>query len=236
MQIPPQSMEIEKIYSQHQRENSHSIAVCSANRGEGVTSVALALAQRNLLAGHSTLVVDLNLYRPALNTLLLLDEPAFETGVFDTPRIVTVRKHPVALIGITAPSHRDLVMKLRNPGVLEELIIEWQKSFDIIIFDTSPVNSANASNIPAERVAEACDGCLMVVLAGSTTESMVFTAIEKLRCTNAVLLGCVLNDHCNPSLKSELLREARRLESLCSGLAKRIGNWIRNSHLLSLEI
>ncbi len=236
MQIPPQSMEIEKIYSQQQRENSRSIAVCSANEGEGVTSVALALAQRNLLAGHSTLVVDLNLYRPALNTLLRLDEPAMETGVIDTPRIVTVQEHPIALIGITAPSHRDLVMKLRKPGMLEALIIEWQKSFDIIIFDTSPVNSVNANNIPAERVAEACDGCLVVVLAGSTTESMVSTAIEKLKCTNATLLGCVLNDRNNPSLKSELLRETRRLESICSGLAKRIGNWIRNSHLLSMEI
>jgi len=236
MQIPPQSMEIEKIYSQQHRENSRSIAVCSANEGEGVTSVALALAQRNLLAGHSTLVVDLNLYRPALNTLLILDEPVLECGVFDTPRIVTVQKQPIALIGITSPTHRDLVMKLRKPGVLEEIIIEWEKLFDIIIFDTSPLNRINARNIPAERVAEACDGCLMVVLAGSTTEAMVSTACEKLKCTNAILLGCVLNDHCNPSLKSELLREARRLESLCSGLAKRIGNWIRNSHLLSMEI
>jgi protein-tyrosine kinase len=236
MQIPPQSMEIEKIYSQHQRESSRSIAVCSANRGEGVTSVALALAQRNLLAGHSTLVVDLNLYRPALNTLLILDEPALETGVLDKPRIVTVKQQPIALIGITSPSHRDLVMKLRKPGVLEELIIEWKKSFDIIIFDTSPINCVNANNIPAERIAEACDGCLLVVLAGNTTESMVSVAVEKLKCTNAILLGCVLNDRDNPSLKRELLRETRRLESICSGLAKRIGNWIRNSHLLSMEI
>ena len=236
MQIPPQSMEIEKIYSQHQRKNCRSIAVCSANEGEGVTSVALALAQRNLLAGHSTLVVDLNLYRPALDTLLLLDKPVLEAGAFDAPRIVTVQEQAIALTGITAPSHRDLVMKLRKPGVLEELIIEWEKSFDIIIIDTSPVNSINASNIPAERVAEACDGCLMVVLAGSTTESMVSTAIEKLKCTRAILLGCVLNDHNNPSLKSELLRETGRLESLYSGLAKRIGNWIGNSHLLSMEM
>ena len=236
MHIPPQSMEIEKIYSQQQRENSRSIAVCSANEGEGVTSVALALAQRNLLAGHSTLVVDLNLYRPALNTLLILDEPVLECGVFDTPRIVTVQKQPIALIGITSPTQRDLVMKLRQPGVLEEIIIEWEKSFDIIIFDTSPLNRINGRNIPAERVAEACDGCLMVVLAGNTTEAMVSTAIEKLKCTKAMLLGCVLNDRNNPSLKSELLRETRRLEFLGSGLVKRIGNWMRNSHLLSMEI
>jgi len=236
MQIPPQSMEIEKIYSQQHRKGSRSIAVCSANAGEGVTSIALALAQRNLLAGHSTLVVDLNLHQPTLNTLLTLEEPALETGVLDKPRIVTVQEQPIALIGITSPSHRDLVMKLRKPGVLEESIIEWKKSFDIIIFDTSPISCVNANNIPAERIAEACDGCLMVVLAGNTTESMVSAAVDKLKCTNAILLGCILNDSSNPSLKSELLREVRRLESHCSGLATRIGKWIHNSHLLSMEI
>jgi protein-tyrosine kinase len=68
--IPYQNMEIEQIYAQIFSEPKRSIAICSANAGEGVTSLTLALAERHLLAGHSTLVVDLNLYRPALQSLL----------------------------------------------------------------------------------------------------------------------------------------------------------------------
>jgi len=43
-------------------EGKRSIAISSANSGEGVSSIAQALVQRNLLAGHSTLLVDLNLH------------------------------------------------------------------------------------------------------------------------------------------------------------------------------
>ncbi len=236
MHIPPLNMEIEKIYAQLIGENNRSIAICSANQGEGVTSIALALAHRSLLAGHTTLVVDFNLYRPSLNKLLTLDWPLAENEGYDKPQLVTVQQQPIALIGITAPTRRDLVIKLRKPGVLEEFIAEWKKTFDTIIFDTSPINRINANNIPAERVAAACDGCLLVVLAGNTAEAMVSAAVGKLKSAGANLLGCIFNDRDNPSLKNELLREAQRLESRYGNLARRIGNWIRTSHLLSMEI
>lgn len=237
MHIPPQNMEIEKIYSQLLGKNNRAIAVCSANQGEGVSSIALALAHRSLLAGHTTLVVDFNLYRPSLYKLLTLDGPLVENEGYDKPQLVTVQQQqPIALIGITAPTRRDLVIKLRKPGVLEEFIIEWKKAFDTIIFDTSPVNRINANNIPAERVAAACDGCLLVVLAGNTSEAMVSSAVEKLENANTKLLGCIFNDRDNPPLRDELLREAQRLESCFGSLARRISNWIRKSHLLSMEI
>ncbi len=236
MQIPPQNMEIEKIYSQLLGENDRAIAICSANQGEGVTSIALALAHRSLLAGHTTLIVDFNLYRPSLKRLLTLDGPVAENEVYDKPELVTVQQQSIALVGITAPTRRELMIKLRKPGVLEEFIVEWKKTFDTIIFDTSPINRINANNIPAERVAAACDGCLLVVLAGNTAEAMVTTAVEKLKAAGVNLLGCIFNDRDNPSLKNELLREARRLESRFSGLARRIANWIRKSHLLSMEV
>ena len=159
-----------------------------------------------------------------------------ESAAFNRPQLVTVQEQPIALTGITSPTRRDLVIKLRKPGELEQLIAEWQQSFDTIIFDTSPINRINASNIPAERVAAACDGCLLVVLAGNTTEAMVSGAAEKLKLAGANLLGCISNDRDNPPLKSELLRETQRLESRFGSLAKRIGNWIRKNHLLSTEI
>jgi len=133
MHIPAQNMEIEKIYSQILCENNSTIAICSANQGEGVTSIALALAQRNLLAGQSTLVVDFNLYHPSLNKLLTLDTNKLlanqKTETIDEPQLVTVQKQPIALIGITSPNRRDLIIKLRKPGVLEELITNWKKNF-----------------------------------------------------------------------------------------------------------
>ena len=236
MLIPSLNMEIEQIYSQLLADKNAAIAISSANRNEGVTSIALALAQRSLLAGDTTLLVDLNLYKPSLKKLLRLDIPTLKDDSLGTPQLITVQQQPIALVGITAPSRRELVIKLRSPGVLEQFIVEWQKTFSTIIFDTSPVNRINANNIPAERIAAACDGCLLVVLAGSTTEAMVSTSIEKLAHANATLLGCIFNDRDNPSLKNELLRETQRLGLHFASLAKHIEKWISNSHLLSTEI
>jgi Mrp family chromosome partitioning ATPase len=233
-------MEIERIYSQVLGEGKRAIAISSANSGEGVSSIAQALAQRNLLAGHSTLLVDLNLHHHSLNGLLRLDESSPKTELIDTsldkPQLVTVQEQSIALTGIIPPTRRDLVMKLRRPGVLEQYITEWQQTFDAVIFDTSPINRINANNIPAERVAAACDGSLLVVLAGNTTEAMISSAVDKLNHAGAKLLGCIFNDRDNPPLRSELLRKIPQMESHLGRFAKPIGNWIRKNRLLSIEI
>lgn len=239
--IPYQNMEIEQIYSQLMSEPGRSIAVCSANTGEGVTSITLALAQRNLLAGCSTLVVDLNLHRPALQNLLdirtettnLPSTPS--SSIFATPQLVTVNKSALAVTGITAKIARENIIKLRQPGILEACIREWSKHFDNVLIDTSPLNRINAQNIPAERVAAACDGALLVVLAGQTSEAMLSSAVNKLKTAKAQLLGSVFNDRDNPSLKTELLREVQRLDSGFSWLSRPLKNFISNNQLLNTE-
>lgn len=236
MRIPPQIMEIEQIYSQLTRNENHAIAICSATAGEGVTSIALALAHRSLLAGNKTLLIDFNLYRPTLNNVIELNEPVDADLSFESPQLVTTQNQPLALLGITAPTRRDRVIKLRKPGSLEQHIKQWQQTFDTIIFDTSPINHNNAGNIPAERVAAACDGALLVVHAGHTNEAMVSTAVKKIQQAGATLLGCIFNDRDNPTLKSELIRETQRLEPRFKSFAENIRKWISNNRLLTTEV
>lgn len=212
MFIPPQNIEIQQIYSRLLGKGKQSISISSASSGEGVTSVAIALAQHNLLAGHSTLLVDLNLHHPELDTLLDLEPNLSENqGLLDHPRLVCTQSNNAALTGVIAPNRRDLMMKLRKPGVLEQCIREWQETYDTVIIDTSPLNQFNSNNIPPERVAAACDGCVLIVLAGQSDENMVSSAVNALKSAEAELLGCVYNDRDNPSLKAELIRETKRL-------------------------
>jgi protein-tyrosine kinase len=250
MNIPYHNIEIEQIYSQILSEPGRSIAVCAANSQEGVTSIALALAQRNLMAGRSTLLVDLNMYRPALKSLLDIEAISLpdsnnvginaphgiNTEMLMPAQLITTENNAIALTGITAPSKREHIMKLRQPGILENCINNWLLQYDNVIIDTSPINRINARNIPPERVAAACHGAILVVLAGHTTEAMLSTAVGKLNTANAQLLGCVFNDHDNPSLKNELIREAERLEPGFGWLSKRLKKLLYNNRLLTLEI
>lgn len=242
MKIPYQNMEIEQIYSQLLHNPRASIAVCSAQQGEGVTSVVCALAERNLLAGYSTLVVDLNLYRPALKSLMEVHTPSDNTLVdshkncFNAIQLLSPPHSDVVFNGITAPSKREHTMHLRQTGVLESYIEHWLTLFDTVLIDTSPINRINAQNIPPERVAAACDGALLVVLAGQTTEPEISHAVNKLQTAQAQIIGSVFNDRDNPTLKSELLRESQRLPKFMGVLKDRIGKLITRNQLLSLEV
>ncbi|ASP39663.1 protein SypD [Bacterioplanes sanyensis] len=235
MNIPAQHMEIEEIYHQTLARGIRSLAITAANPEEGVSTLAIALAQRSLLAGKSTLLVDLNLYRPTLKSLAMV-ENSLTSKACHQPQLVGSSGRSLALTGVVAPARREDILQLRRPEELSRQIQQWQRDFDTLIFDTSPFSRINANNIPAEQVATACDGCLLVILAGQTTESMAQAAVEKLRSSDANLLGCVLNDRFNPPLQQELLREVNRLPRFARRLAQALRQWIRQNPLLSLEV
>lgn len=250
--IPYQNIEIEQIFYQAFASGHRAITICAAESGEGVTSLALALAQRQLLSGNSVLLVDLNLYHPAFIPLLAINNsPASKHNntnsntnsigtryrdLFSPPTLTINDNNPVVLTGITAPSKRESVMKLRKAGVLELYIEQWLSEYDSVIIDTSPLNRMNAHNIPPERVAAACDAVILTVLAGKTPISSISNAITKLHNVQANLIGSVINDRDNPSLKDELLRETTRLFSRCQWLHRYIVATINRNRLLTLEI
>lgn len=253
MRIPAQSLEIERVFAHIMSGAHHSVALCSADSGEGVTSIALALTQRILLSGYSALIVDMNSYHPSLQSVLpfnlatvaemntsksasrsLLQEQARELCL--TPNLVSSSSHALSLTGVTIPTQRAAIIRLRKPGVLEALVEQWQQEYDFVIFDTSPVNRVNASNVPAERVAAACDTCILVVQAGVTTEAVAQRAIQTLENAGAKISGCVYNDRVNPPLKSEVIREVKRLPKFLAGLTRWLMQKINDNRLLSLEI
>jgi len=236
MRIPPDNTEIERIYTQVIASGVRSIAICAANPSEGVSSLALALAQRNLLAGNSTLLVDLNLHKPVFKNLLPLDEnPQANEHLFPLPQLVCGPDPSIVVTGITVPTRRAIIMKLRKLGALEDCIEQFKQNHQLIIFDTTAINQVNAKNIPAERIAAACDACLLVVLARKTTEPMVSMAVKRLQTANAQLLGCVINDQHTPPLKNELYRETQRLRPRLNRVANWLDKKIAKSQLLNME-
>lgn len=237
MPIPPDNTEIERIYAQVMASGVRSLAICAANPNEGVSSLALALAQRNLLSGEPTLLVDLNLHKPILKNLLELDEaPQADTLLLPQPQLVCGSESSVVVMGVTAPTQRDAVMRLRKPGALETCIEKFKKDYQMVVFDTTAINRVNAKNIPAETIAAACDACILVVLSGQTTEQMVALASQRLQTANASLIGCVLNDQHTPSIRYELHREIQRLRPNFNTLANWLEKKVAASKLLNTEV
>ncbi|WDE03003.1 protein SypD [Thalassomonas viridans] len=235
MQIPDSYIEIERIYAAMMAGKIRSLAVTSSQPQEGVSSLVSALARRNLSAGRSTLLVDLNLHSPNLSSTLGLEQQTEAPSGLAAPRMLCLREKAKIAV-ITAPARREIILQLREPGRLETHIRQWLKSFDTILLDTSPIGLNNSGNLPGEYAASACDACILTVLAGVTPKASIKNSLDKLDKARALLLGTVFNDQYNPGLKQELLREANALARRFPKIAARLKIWLNQSNLLSLEL
>jgi protein-tyrosine kinase len=233
--IPLQNTELESIYARSLGAGIRSVAITSSNPGEGVTSLAVTLAQRHLLANKSTLFIDLNSDKSDHLVMLAADQGS-DAGASLEPQILTDHNESYALLGIPAPMNSKVNLAWRNPGTLERYLASWLEQFDAVVVDAGSINRNAQTLIPAERIVAACEATLLVVMAGVTNEPTVRYTCERIVSTGARLTGCVLNECHNPSLKQELLRESSRIPNFFGKYKQQLNRWIQSNRLLSLEI
>ncbi|KII79397.1 chromosome partitioning protein ParA [Vibrio renipiscarius] len=204
--IPATHDEIEQIYLAAESAQSRSICVTACHSGDGVTSVAAALTERFLLAGQSTLLVDLNLFHSAFEPLGL----PHQTDGDEVTWLQQVENGRV-FTGIIKPCSQSAIVNYRNPHYLQKMIQSWLIDFDKVVIDTSPLLQVNQGNISAQCVASACQHTLLVVLGAHTRQHHLHSAMELLNRSEADIIGCVMNSQYQPSLAQEMVRELNRL-------------------------
>jgi protein-tyrosine kinase len=234
VEFPEHYVELERVYSRTIGQGVRSLAITSADEREGVTTLVVALAKRNRFSARSTLVVDLNLHRPALHTRFgLTHVPPPPDGLHGPDALPRVTLGE-GLTVIPAPTDRRETILMRERHRLDQYLEVWLGQFDVVIFDTTPINGSNKGDFPPERVCQSCEGTILVVLAGITPASGLRAALDKLGAVQANLLGTVLNDQHNPSLE-ELGRQTKRFDRILPGVAQRVRGRIRASKRLNLE-
>lgn len=237
MNIPEFNDEIENVYGILQRSAVRSMAITSAVAAEGVSVTAQALTNRLLMAGHSALMVDLNIYNPATEYLIApMDVEQSATLALSAPTMMTTVGTELALLGVRAEPSKALLNMLRQPQFLENQIKQWQTEFDYIVIDAPPLLGPESHAVPAEHVAAACDASLLVVLTCQTSDRLVSEAIRKLKSEDATILGCIMNDHYNPLLQMELIREVERLPRIFAPVKRWLRQRIENNRYLSMEV
>lgn len=162
------------------------------------------------------------------------DETSINT--MKMPELLTNATESFALTGVIVPTDTKSIMALRKQDAIEQQINHWFQEYDYVVFDTAPINRISARNIPAQRVIQACEGAVIIALAGSTSEADVMTALSKLKKQKNKIVGWVINDRDNPSLKSEMLRELKRLDPLLGKYTSMLKKMINNSKFLSTSV
>lgn len=223
MDALPDYVELRRIHAA--LAGKRVVAVSSALPGEGVTTLAIALATRAARAGMKTLLVDLNLHRPAVADRMGLPRtPWHRDPVAATPAAVASCGFDVLGAPLTdgagAPSTSLELLDVA------EALNGWSARYDRIVVDASPLTVRNRGLLPADLVAASVDAVVLAVMAGRTRLTQVDAALGLLKRVGAPIAGIVMNDRDNPSLRAEILREIQRLDRLVPGLSPRIRRWV----------
>ncbi len=155
---------------------------------------------------HSILLIDANLHQPSLHNFFGLDEDEGLADVIEHQldwhqyvRFV----HGAALQVLTAGKTKLNPADLLGSEAFRQLVQEWRKKFDYVIFDSPPV----LPFVDSLSLAAVADGVVLVVRAGQTRWEVAQNAKRRLVSAHANLLGVALN---------------RRKNNIADGMYKRL--------------
>jgi len=145
------------------------LAVTASEAGEGVSTIAYALARRAAAAGERTLLVEFTCSAVAGSPPGIQEKPAWQCDAESSFAAMT--EFPsIRLSLLPAPqglSSLDLI-RFSDNRAMSELFAAWRTRFDVIVCDCSAVNRTNKGNIAASSICEAGAAAILTVLAGQT--------------------------------------------------------------------
>jgi polysaccharide biosynthesis transport protein len=172
-----------------------SIVLTSANEGEGKTTTARQLGLAFAEAGQHVILVEADVYRPALRRSLRLPEggggagvtgyllgQAGLDGVLET---TAVPKLQVLSAGSAALSLASLMESERGRTFVEDL----EARADIVIFDCPP----SAPRADAAVLGAHADATILVIDTAVSDRAAIGEALRALRAVHANVVGVVLN-------------------------------------------
>ncbi len=163
-----------------------NLLVCSANRGEGATSVAMGIAlavstQRNI----PVLLIDGNYHHPQICNLMKSYGPAgigdILAGRIDCESVAQTTMVPCLAVmgtGILPASHISLL----EPPNLRNLLKKMNQLYPLIIIDGPCVNSYPESVLYGSQV----DRVLLVVHSGVTRIPVVTAALSRMTASKRI--------------------------------------------------
>ncbi|MFL2140591.1 CpsD/CapB family tyrosine-protein kinase [Ruoffia sp. FAM 26254] len=171
-----------------------SIAITSSMPMEGKSTTSANLAYTTGQTGRNVLVVDSDLRKPTLHRTFKLNNEQGLTTLLANPELpfnqVVQKSKELNLYflpsGPIPPNPAELIGSPQMGVLMQELA----ENFDMVIYDTPPVNSVTDAQIIATRV----DGVILVARQNYARKDQVREAKEALENVKANLLGFVVNN------------------------------------------
>lgn len=168
------------------------LVVTSPVQGDGKTSIAVNLALSMASANVRTLLVDGDLRRPRVASLLgLVPDVGVTTVLLGRVKLdEAIQQHtPGGLDVLTSGTAPPNAAELLQSEAMEKLLDEFRGRYDMVIIDSPPLLPVTDAAVLATRA----DGALVVLRHGRTTKDQWRTARSRLQQVDANTLGVVMN-------------------------------------------
>jgi polysaccharide biosynthesis transport protein len=169
------------------------IAVGSAERGDGRTTVALNLAQMAASMGQRVLLVDADFVSPQLHTILNLPNQRGLTDVLRQKADVEEVIHAISgtdnLSVLTTGDTQVDSTRLFASTEMQRLADYLRAAYDLVVFDAPALNGSTDPNFLVSQT----DGLLLVGGVNKTRRSMFMKTLSGLKQYNLPIVGLVAN-------------------------------------------
>jgi capsular exopolysaccharide synthesis family protein len=170
-----------------------SIVISSAMAGDGKSTVAFHLARVACAMGQRVLLVDADLRRPKIHALSDLNNLRGLSNLISQNLSMEQVLRQVApmnqLYAIASGPVPPDPTKLLSSQKMKQLMAEFQRHFDLVIYDTPPLPGLADASLLARHA----DGILLVVRMDKTHSTMLQRALESLKMSRINVLGLVCN-------------------------------------------
>ena len=211
VRLDPSSDAVEALYQRTIGAGHRVIALIGIERGDGVSALATALAQRSSLAPNRTLLID------ASGKI----DDAEDTP---PPNHEAFKRHELR----PEPEH----YRHRSTEFLRE---QWEESCThhrALIIDCAPALGTRQDAIPGALVARSADAVVLICRGGASTRDAIASAKSALGA--ARIVGIVVNGRDQPTVGAEIAREAMRLSSTFPSLAQTIAERAKKWSILDV--
>ena len=179
------------------RSHNPVYVITSAGPGEGKTTLSAHLARAMAEIGQRVLLVDADLRRPHVHTLLELGDHRGLSDILAGPveienLVLDSFIQPTRIDNLSVMTHglTDSETPLFFSDRIPDFVATLRSRFDCILFDTAPTLPFPDARLWGRH----SDGVVLVVRAGVTTREGAAAACEKFLSDGIPVLGTILND------------------------------------------
>jgi len=170
-----------------------TILITSSGPGEGKTMTSVTLAQAMAESGSRVLLVDSDMRRPRLHSVLGCDNSKGLSSVILDESSLEEACHPTEIANLSVlpcgplpPNPAELLHTESFGRVLKRIA----GSYDRMVFDSPPVGVVSDALVLSTLV----DGTVLVLKAGVTSRDLARRVVRSLAGVNARLFGAILNE------------------------------------------